>query len=1835
MKRPEIGVADAVNATGAAPEVLHENRGPPGYVPAWDPGFVAGADDGGATSAGVFSAALLPLNEFASGDFAGSVYSTLDAAAVSFSESSESSFANAPTPLPVNEFFSADFGVESSDGDSRGASSVHASGSGAFVATPIEDQILGRLSVHAHLGVSEGNDGSAPAIDVAFVPAAAVFAPQVLPNQASLSAFAGAAGELDVGGVAPEVAAASRLSSGVHDAAAAVDGGAATAAPLSAPAVSELSDLASLLNAGSDAFAPALTNAGVGSGGATTAQVQAALDESGLSVNGSGIKVGVLSDSFNDLGGAAADEADGALPSAANVQVLKDLPSGGTDEGRAMMEIIHDIAPGASLAFYTAFDSEQDFANGILALAADGAKVIVDDVSYFDEPFFQNGVVAQAIQTVEAEGVTYVTAAGNEASNAYQAAWTPTSGTFDGVHLTDAENFGGSIVQTITVGANSNYDVPLLVEWNQAYGAATSDLELLVFSNGQFLGGITNAGDGEPNNPWVALDLTGGATYQIVIENVAGGNPGLIKEIVAGDGVPVTISGANVGTVYGHAMTPGAITAGAVSAADTPAFGFSPASETFSSSGAGTELLFANNGTALSSPDALSPVAVSGVDDVHTTVPGGLSDFYGTSAASASLAGVAALILSANPSLTPAQVEQIMEETALPMGNASVAGAGLVQVDGAVAAAAMPGITVAATRSDAVQGGAAIALMSTAPTIADSAKSTLADATISIANGTGAAVAGDELYVDGIQNGSVGSGVTASWNAGTDTLTLTGSASIIAYETLLDQITFADTGIDASSGSHPQRTMTWSVSDGTSTYNTTSQVTIDRAPVASNDSASDAVGTIASKTASTGVLANDTDVDRDKLTVIGVSDTAHGAGNIGASLAGVYGHLTLNADGSYSYIADNAAAFNGAPLGSHLLDTFTYTESDGNGGTASAALTITLDRPPVVTASNLALSVGHTSVAASSLFTASDPDGNALTIYSFIDTGSSGHFVLNGVAQPDSTEIDVTGAQLAQLSYQGGPAGTVDTIQIRVGDGTLSSAWAGITVAAPAHVIQTDGPTSLAEWSNNYYLDATGGSGPELKFYGAAVVQGTFGAGWAPIGAVQTAAGYEVAWEGAGTNEFTIWNVDSSGNFVSVAGPIAGNSMALESYESTFGQDLNGDGSVGVPMIVIQVDGTTSLAEVGNSYVVFDNDSDPPLMVGGVPVVAGEFGAGWAPIGAVQTASGYEVAWEGPGNEFSIWNTDPNGNRVSVVGPISGSSPILESYEPVFHQDLNGDGVIGAPAAVIEANGSTDLTQIGSNYFLYDNSTGPELKFGGAPVVAGTFGAGWAPIGAEQTATGYEVAWQGAGTNSFTIWQTDSNGNFVSVVGPVSGNSSMLESYEPSFHQDLNGDGTIGAPGTVIESDGSTDLTQIGGNYFLYNNGAGPELTFAGAPVVAGTFGAGWAPIGAEQTATGYEVAWQGARTNSFTIWQTDSNGNFISVVGPVAGNSSTLEAYEPSFHQDLNGDGTIGIPGNSATLVEDNAAPSTGNFDVGPGAALEFAGATSGTVAFQGATGSLVLYHGEDFSGQIFNFAGTGDLYGSDQIDLKDVLSGPGTTAAFTGSDSGGVLTVTDAQHDTANLSLVGDFSQATFLFSDDRNGGTTIIESGASQNLAGGTLTFDDADSSGNPAVSVTAQNGGADYVGTFTADAAAVNDGQDTVGWHFNLDPSEISQTVTQSYNVTVADGAANAVTQSLAVTVGAPGSDTFVFKPGFGADVVANATTQDVIELDGFASVTDANQLQTLLGEAQAGQPQSVFQAANGGHDTLINLGNNDSITLTNVQLADLHAANFIVHPPIIG
>ena len=122
---------------------------------------------------------------------------------------------------------------------------------------------------------------------------------------------------------------------------------------------------------------------------------------------------------------------------------------------------------------------------------------------------------------------------------------------------------------------------------------------------------------------------------------------------------------------------------------------------------------------------------------------------------------------------------------------------------------------------------------------------------------------------------------------------------------------------------------------------------------------------------------------------------------------------------------------------------------------------------------------------------------------------------------------------------------------------------------------------------------------------------------------------------------------------------------------------------------------------------------------------------------------------------------------------MSGTSYALGiSDESIFNQDLNGDGTIGLTTTVIQTDGSTSLTAVANEYFL-DNSGGsdPALKYHGSGVAAGEFGA-WVPIGAVQTASGYDVAWELPGANEYTVWSTNSNGNWISnLTHIVSGTS--------------------------------------------------------------------------------------------------------------------------------------------------------------------------------------------------------------------------------------------------------------------------------------------------------------------------------------------------------------------------------------------------------------------------------------------------------------------------------
>ena len=183
--------------------------------------------------------------------------------------------------------------------------------------------------------------------------------------------------------------------------------------------------------------------------------------------------------------------------------------------------------------------------------------------------------------------------------------------------------------------------------------------------------------------------------------------------------------------------------------------------------------------------------------------------------------------------------------------------------------------------------------------------------------------------------------------------------------------------------------------------------------------------------------------------------------------------------------------------------------------------------------------------------------------------------------------------------------------------------------------------------------------------------------------------------------------------------------------------------------------------------------------------------------------------------------------------------------------------------------------------------------------------------------------------------------------------------------------------------------------------------------------------------------------------------------------------------------------------------------------------------------------------------------------------------------------------------------------------------------QSVANGTFLFKEANATETPTVAVMPHDGGAGFIGHFAAAAGDAANDHLSVGWHFEANTAAVSQTMIQSYAVTVAEPGPHGptATRAISVTIGGQRSDTFVFKPGFGTDFIANATAANKIELDGFSSVTSLHELRMLLSEAQNGQSESLFHVT--GHNTVIDLGNHDTIVLANVHLASLHASNFII------
>lgn len=452
----------------------------------------------------------------------------------------------------------------------------------------------------------------------------------------------------------------------------------------------------------------------IGNGGIVTSQGDTALRSNiarnAFNLTGEGIKAGVISDSYNtQFGNPAGDDVlRKDLPGLTNpdhpvpVEVLAEYPYGSrSDEGRAMLQIIHDVAPEAELAFRTGFKGAADFANGIKQLQQAGCDIIVDDITYITEPFLQEGIVAQAVEEVVSQGTAYFSSAGNFGNKSYQSNFSPSappSGISGLAHDFNDDPEIADIYQSVSL-SQGNYTIVL--QWYDGSGSlfTSTDLDIyLAASNETMLFGFNRISNGGYPVEVLPFTVTGDtATTNIMVIKASGSSPVYFKYVVfRGDITFNEYSNTNASTIVGHANASGAIAVGAVLYSNTPEYGVNPPTPASFSSRGGTPV----DGIVRMKPDFMAPNGGNTTVDLGGfNIDGDLfPNFFGTSAAAPHAAGVAALIMEArakyyNTSLSPDSLKAILQRSAIDMdipGHDLTTGFGLIQADAALLDLANP-----------------------------------------------------------------------------------------------------------------------------------------------------------------------------------------------------------------------------------------------------------------------------------------------------------------------------------------------------------------------------------------------------------------------------------------------------------------------------------------------------------------------------------------------------------------------------------------------------------------------------------------------------------------------------------------------------------------------------------------------------------------------------------------------------------------------------------------------------------------------------------------------------------------------------------------------------------------------------------------------------------------------------------------------------------------------------------------------------------------------------------------------------------------------------------------
>ena len=458
-----------------------------------------------------------------------------------------------------------------------------------------------------------------------------------------------------------------------------------------------------------EVLGPKLVSDAAGADKVDTSEGDAAHDATGaratFGIDGTGIGIGVLSDGIGTL---EERQASGDLPD--SVVILNGQE--GEDyhrEGTAMLEIVHDLAPGAHLYFATAFGSAAQFAANIEALCEAGADVIVDDVFYFFEAAFQDDVVAKGVNAAVEKGCFYFSAAGNggNLNDGTAGVWEGEFADAGGDLNINGESVGDLHEFADGVSANRIKDAAdfYLLKWADPLGSSANDYDLYLLDESLtgLVGASTNVQDGE-QDPLEGFEGSGfwgsneDVDRHLVVVRASGDGRYLRLNAFLGEVEHVT-----AGQTFGHTAGGNSIGVAAVAArsagGDDGVFDGTESVETFSSDGP-RQMFFQPDGTPITPGDfsstggeVLDKPDIAAAAGVSTSTPG-FETFPGTSAAAPHAAAIAALMVEAaggRNRIDLASLREALAEAALDIEARGIdrdSGAGIPLAPAAVSAVA-------------------------------------------------------------------------------------------------------------------------------------------------------------------------------------------------------------------------------------------------------------------------------------------------------------------------------------------------------------------------------------------------------------------------------------------------------------------------------------------------------------------------------------------------------------------------------------------------------------------------------------------------------------------------------------------------------------------------------------------------------------------------------------------------------------------------------------------------------------------------------------------------------------------------------------------------------------------------------------------------------------------------------------------------------------------------------------------------------------------------------------------------------------------------------------------